>query len=170
METFRRYWPFVRGIHRSPVNSPHKGQWRGVLMFSLICAWIHGWVNKREAAISRRHRAHNDVIVMRVHYIWSIPKNTTLFFQFCEPFCWRYTYVMLQLRYKHYQYRLFKRLVWTTIPKTLDVTKIKIFQRNKLTCGATIFMYTDKSQCLNLKVSLLIFTFASYVWTFYSNL
>ena len=26
---FPRYWPFVRGIHRSPVNSPHKGQWRG---------------------------------------------------------------------------------------------------------------------------------------------
>ena len=39
-ETFSRYWPFVRGIHRSPVNSPHKGQsrWRGALMFSLICA------------------------------------------------------------------------------------------------------------------------------------
>ena len=29
---FPRYWPFVRGIHRSPVNSPHKGQWRGALM------------------------------------------------------------------------------------------------------------------------------------------
>ena len=39
---FPRYWPFVRGIHRSPVNSPHKGQWRGVLIFSLICAWING--------------------------------------------------------------------------------------------------------------------------------
>ena len=39
---FPRYWPFVRGIHRSPVNSPHKGQWRGALMFSLICA-----LNKR---------------------------------------------------------------------------------------------------------------------------
>ena len=39
---FRRYWPFVRGIHRSPVNSPHKGQWRGALVFSLICA-----LNKR---------------------------------------------------------------------------------------------------------------------------
>ena len=25
---FPRYWPFVRRIHRSPVNSPHKGQWR----------------------------------------------------------------------------------------------------------------------------------------------
>ena len=35
---FPRYWPFVRGIHRSPVNSPHKDQWRGALMFSLICA------------------------------------------------------------------------------------------------------------------------------------
>ena len=35
---FPRYWPFVRGIHRSPVNSPHKGQWRGALMFSLMCA------------------------------------------------------------------------------------------------------------------------------------
>ena len=25
-EYFPRYWPFVRGLHRSPVNSPHKGQ------------------------------------------------------------------------------------------------------------------------------------------------
>ena len=41
---FSRYWPFVRGIHRSPVTSPHKGQWRGVLTFYLICAWIKGWV------------------------------------------------------------------------------------------------------------------------------
>ena len=35
---FPRYWPFVRGIHRPPVNSTHKGQWRGAWMFSLICA------------------------------------------------------------------------------------------------------------------------------------
>ena len=35
---FPRYWPFARGIHRSSVNSPHKGQWRGALIFSLICA------------------------------------------------------------------------------------------------------------------------------------
>ena len=43
---FPRYWPFVRGIHRSPVNSPHKGQWRGALMFTLICVWINGifWI------------------------------------------------------------------------------------------------------------------------------
>ena len=34
---FPLYWPFVWGIHRPPVNSPHKGQWRGALVFSLIC-------------------------------------------------------------------------------------------------------------------------------------
>ena len=33
---FPRYWPFVRGIHRSPVDPPHKGKWRGSLMFYLI--------------------------------------------------------------------------------------------------------------------------------------
>ena len=38
---FPRYRPFVRGIHRWPVNSSHKGQWRGALMFSLICTLIN---------------------------------------------------------------------------------------------------------------------------------
>ena len=61
---FARYWPFVRGIHRSPVNSPHKGQRRGALVFSLICARINGWANNREAGDLRRHQAHCDVIVM----------------------------------------------------------------------------------------------------------
>ena len=55
---FPRYWPFVRGIHRAPVNSPHKGQLRGALMFPLICAWIDGWVNNREAGDLRRHCGH----------------------------------------------------------------------------------------------------------------
>ena len=61
---FPRYWSFVRGIHWSPVNSPHKGQRRGALMFSLICAWISGLVNNPEAGDLRHHRAHYDVIVM----------------------------------------------------------------------------------------------------------
>ena len=39
---FPRYWTFARGIHRLPVNSPHKGQWRGALIYSLICASING--------------------------------------------------------------------------------------------------------------------------------
>ena len=62
---FPRNWPFVREIHRSPVNFPHKGQWRGALMFSLIYAWINDWVNNREAGDLRRQHGHYDVIVMR---------------------------------------------------------------------------------------------------------
>ena len=50
------YWPFVRRIRRPPVNSPHKGQWRGTLMFSLICAWTNGWINNRDVGDLRRHR------------------------------------------------------------------------------------------------------------------
>ena len=34
---------------------------------SLICAWIHGWVNNPEAGDLRRHRAHYDVTVMDPH-------------------------------------------------------------------------------------------------------
>ena len=67
------YWPFVRGIYRSPVNSPHKGQWRRALMFSLICAWPNGWVNNQDADDLRRHRTHYDVTVMwcRIVIQWS---------------------------------------------------------------------------------------------------
>ena len=64
---FPRYWPFVGGIHRSSVNSPHKVQWRGALMFSLICARINGWVNTRKAGDLRRHRPHYDVIVIQIY-------------------------------------------------------------------------------------------------------
>ena len=69
---FPRYWPFVRGIHRSWMNSPHKGQWRRALMFSLICAWINRWINNPEAGNLRRHRAHHDVTVMHFRTIWSL--------------------------------------------------------------------------------------------------
>ena len=66
MEAFSALLPrFAQGIHRSPVNSPHKGQWRGALMFSLIYARINGWVNNREAGDLRHPRAHYDVTVMR---------------------------------------------------------------------------------------------------------
>ena len=69
---FPRYWPFVRGIHRSPVNSAHKGQWRGALMFTLIYVWTNGWLNNREAGDLRRYRAHYDVRVMFPFYFLPI--------------------------------------------------------------------------------------------------
>ena len=86
---FPHYWPFVRGIHRPPVNSPHRGQWCEALMFSLICAWINAWVNNREAGYLRRYRAQYYVNVMsrfdyplrgpipigRLHFIFSANRN-----------------------------------------------------------------------------------------------
>ena len=56
------------GEFTGPVNSPHKGQWRGALMFSLICAWINRWITNREAGDLRRNRAHYDINVMVLDY------------------------------------------------------------------------------------------------------
>ena len=52
--------PALWGIHRSPMDSPHKGQWRGAFMFTLICALTHGWTNNGDAGDLRSHRAHYD--------------------------------------------------------------------------------------------------------------
>ena len=52
---FPRYWPFVRGIHRSPVFSLNKGQWRRALMFPFVCSWTY-WANNRDAVDLRGHR------------------------------------------------------------------------------------------------------------------
>ena len=59
------YWPFVRRIHQSPVNSTHKGRWHGALMFSLICAGMNVWVSNREASDLKRQRAHYDVTLKK---------------------------------------------------------------------------------------------------------
>ena len=58
METFSASLALCAG------NSPHKGKWRGALMFSLIYARINGWVNTNEAGDLRRNHVHYDVIVM----------------------------------------------------------------------------------------------------------
>ena len=65
-EHFLPYWPFVRGINWSPVNSPHKDHWRAALIFSLVCASRNGCINNGDAGDLRRHRAHYDVIVMNL--------------------------------------------------------------------------------------------------------
>ena len=75
---FPRYWPFVRVIHWSPVNSPHKGKWRGALLFSFICTRINGWVNNGEAGDLRRYRAHFDVTVMCIPFQAIYSESTPL--------------------------------------------------------------------------------------------
>ena len=74
-EHLPHYWPFVRGIHRSPVNSPHKGPWRGALMFSLICARINGWVKQSwgwwfEAPLRSLWRHCNDIYIAVQYNSW----------------------------------------------------------------------------------------------------
>ena len=64
METFSALLAICAGNY-----SPHKGQWRGALMFTLICARINGRVNNREAGDLRRNRAHYDVIVVICHCV-----------------------------------------------------------------------------------------------------
>ena len=64
METFSALLALCAG--NSPVTGefPHKGQWCRALMFSLICAWIRGWVNNREAGDLRCHRTYDRKLIM----------------------------------------------------------------------------------------------------------
>ena len=62
---FPCHWPFVRGGHRSPVDSPHKGQWRRALVSSLMCIWKNAWASSRDAGDLRRHGAHCNVSSIR---------------------------------------------------------------------------------------------------------
>ena len=102
-----RYWPFVRGIHRSPVNSPHKGQWRGTLMFCLISARINCWVNNRFNSILRSTTQEKRYVNVRVLIHTKLLKYTSfvlgilLYFQLCLTIChfvawlWNYGYLLV---------------------------------------------------------------------------
>ena len=99
---FPRYWLFVWGIHRSPVNPPHKGQWRGPLMFTFICVWI----NNREAGDLRRYRDHYDITLMssmRISYyhqtkIFSCNGNNVIAFTIGPP-----SQLLIRVCYTHHE-------------------------------------------------------------------
>ena len=77
METFSALLALRAGNSPVPVNSPHKGQWRGALMFSFIYAWINDWVNNREVGDLRRQDGHYDVIVTRSSSVKKNPYHTS---------------------------------------------------------------------------------------------
>ena len=66
MEIFPCYWTFVKRIHQWPVDSPHKGQWRGALMFSLICGWTNGWADNRATC------DWDDVVLIVTSLYWTL--------------------------------------------------------------------------------------------------
>ena len=109
-EHFPRCWPSVRGIHRSPVNSPHKGQWRGALMLSLICAWINGRVNNGDAGDLRRHLAHYDVTLM-VMYTYVIKWMNTWLYIFIYDYIRIYIYMHIDMWIPTNSWK--RRVVWT---------------------------------------------------------
>ena len=88
---FPRYWSFVWRFHQSPVHSPHRGQWRGALMCSLICAWTNSSVTNRDAGDLRRNRAPYDVTAILLGnesrypaqvQCWGIRDNVNIFLPF----------------------------------------------------------------------------------------
>ena len=87
-----RHWPSVRGIHQSPENSPHKRQWLGALMFSMIYAWTNSWANHRDTGDLRRNLAHYQLTVMQISVADQIAiKDNFLKFKPCHSlpgFCW----------------------------------------------------------------------------------
>ena len=78
METFSALLALCAGNSPVPVNSPHKGQWRGTLMFCLIYIWINDWVNNRAAGDLRRHRSHYDVTLMKSGKILLVLSTKTI--------------------------------------------------------------------------------------------
>ena len=120
---FLRYCPFVRGIQRSPVNYPHKGRWRRALMFSLICVWINGWVNNREAGDLNRYHAHYDIIKMQLvslsflrvitqHGVYPYclqPLEITLISSISSKSCMKDALYVNTLRPNHTFFRYFQR-------------------------------------------------------------
>ena len=64
MKTFSASLVFCEGNPALTGGFPHKGQWRGASMFSLICAWRNGLANNRDSGNLRRYHAHYDVKVM----------------------------------------------------------------------------------------------------------
>ena len=54
------------------------------VMFSLICAWINGWVSNYEAGDLRRHCAHYDVTVMNACRWWTKMIFWTRYIRCCD--------------------------------------------------------------------------------------
>ena len=67
----------------SPVTGefPAQSQWRGLL----ICTWIHGWVNNREAGDLRRRGAHYDITVMHMVLARHVQKMNTVDSRYLAP-------------------------------------------------------------------------------------
>ena len=125
----------------SPVTGefPHKGQWRGALMFSVISASINGWANNREAVDLRRHCAHYDVtmledlavkstglrIVLILYIIVTTKQDTKLNAHTCNDLGGQWNSSMSRIL-EQYGQRASETQVWCSIIMTHEHKLIKI--------------------------------------------
>ena len=120
---FLRYWSFVRGIHRLPVNSPHKGQWCGTLMFSLICAWINGWVKQSRGwwfeTPSRALWRHCNCVSVNLYFQAHMHNRVT--------YC-----IFQEISVNALQ--LSRRLVWTNSKVFIASRTIMLYHNDTWTC------------------------------------
>ena len=140
---FPRYWPFLRGIHRWIPRT--KGQWRGDLMFSLICAWTDSWANNGDAGDLRRYRAHNDAIVILTQ-AWALCYTCTSITS--TIFCFEVWYSCHKMQSLWYFTRGFYQNGLTTIPIRLSnrmPSKVSdyLFIPNFHRCAVEVWEWTN---------------------------
>ena len=155
---FTRYWPFVRGIHWSPVDSPHKGQWRGALMFSLICAWTNGWANTRDTGNLRRHCAHYDVIVMINHEAktaqmalshalmpgYQVALRPVFIIQELNSFtiCFQF------IKYQHCYWKFWSPVIKSSCFWFISMLKLYVFTGSVYSIQEFVFLYCKTPTCI----------------------
>ena len=127
---FPRYCPFVRWIHRSPVNSPHKDQWRGALMFTLICVWINGWVNNLKTLSCPFWRNSNGVA------------NESTLNRFVDQFI-RVHFAYIMLTDLHCWYRLCCSIASLIKFHLTHTSYVTIYDKQSLCCGALSVLCYD---------------------------
>ena len=114
METFSALLALCAGNSPVPVNSPHKGQWRGALMFTLICARINDWVNNREAGDLKRHLDHYDVSVM-IYILHPMGYTTLIRYNRMKLNVLLRTFISISKMYLVRNYKHIKGQIWRSL-------------------------------------------------------
>ena len=155
---FMRYWWFVRGIHRSPVNSPHKGQWRGALMFSLIRTRINGWVNSREAeTLSRLLWRHCN------EQWYTMPLRTQWRFVNSMHIIHPWSYVLLIIIKRNFMLHFITG--YHSHILMLNGVSIFLFLWDNSWCGEYIYIYFNSLMWRRMNLTHYMSFFIQYIYT-----
>ena len=115
---FRRCWPFVRGIHRSPVDSPHKGP---VNVFAQAKCWTSSGV----AVDVMHHDAHITSLwcisygqrkcIPKLSIMEETLENTCMLIFVVKSVCWIYIYICIYIYIYTYIYVYTPAVSWMAV-------------------------------------------------------